>query len=141
MTYEVLEQTPSSEEYCQLRLDAGLSAKSLEAAHVGLSNSLYTVCVRDSNGLVGMGRVIGDGACFFQIVDIAVNPNHQGLGLGKTIMEKIESYLEKAANDGSYVSLIADKPEFYEKLGFDYTAPEAYGMYKRLKKKSLMTRL
>ncbi|WP_373454357.1 hypothetical protein [Cereibacter changlensis] len=27
-----------------------------------------------------MGRLIGDGGCFFQIVDIAVDPSHQGQG-------------------------------------------------------------
>lgn len=137
MDYEVIEQIPSPEEYCQLRIDAGLSGKSLEAADIGLNNALYTVCIRNSATLIGMGRVIGDGACFFQIVDIAVAPNYQGLGLGKEIMGKIESYLESVANDGSYVSLVADEPKFYEKLGFAYTAPEAFGMYKRLNKQRL----
>ncbi|MFD2882298.1 hypothetical protein ACFTAO_51075 [Paenibacillus rhizoplanae] len=30
-----------------------------------------------------MGRVIGDGGCFFQVTDIAVKPSFQGRGLGK----------------------------------------------------------
>ena len=33
-----------------------------------------------------MGRVIGDGGLFFQVVDIAVEPAHQGRGLGKAIV-------------------------------------------------------
>ena len=79
-----------------------------------------------------MGRVIGDGACFFQIVDIAVDPAYQSQGLGKLIMKNVESYLALVAIEGSYVSLIGDKPEFYEKLGYLHTAPSGYGMYKIL---------
>lgn len=37
--------------------------------------------IEQGNRAVGMGRVIGDGGCFFQIVDIAVDPADQGQGL------------------------------------------------------------
>lgn len=132
MKYNVVDKIPTPEEYCQLRIDAGLSPKSLDAAATGLPNSLYAVCVFDGPSLIAMGRVVGDGACFFQIVDIAVNPSYQGFGLGKLVMDKVETYLKSVAQSGSYVSLIADKPAFYEKLNYLHTAPEAYGMYKRL---------
>jgi len=33
-----------------------------------------------------MGRVVGDGGCFHQVVDIAVLPRHQGKEVGKRIM-------------------------------------------------------
>lgn len=81
----------------------------------------------------GMGRIIGDGGCFFQIVDIAVNPVYQGKGLGKLIMAKITSYLDEEAPKGAYVSLIADVPadRLYQKFGFDYTYPKSVGMYKK----------
>lgn len=35
-----------------------------------------------------MGRVIGDGGTTFQIVDIAVDPDYQGQGYGRVILEK-----------------------------------------------------
>jgi len=57
---------------------------------MGLPNSLYAVQFRLDGELIAMGRVIGDGGCFFQIVDIAVDPAHQGQGLGRRIMEHIE---------------------------------------------------
>ncbi|MEQ1962699.1 hypothetical protein ABLB69_05885 [Xenorhabdus khoisanae] len=40
-------------------------------------NSLLAICLRDQGKLIGMGRVIGDGACFFHIVDIMVDPDYQ----------------------------------------------------------------
>lgn len=127
---EIIESAPSAEDYLELRNKAGLSAKSIEAAKIGLPNSLYAVQFRIDGNLIAMGRVIGDGACFFEIVDIAVNPEHQGKGLGKAVMRHIEKYLERASYKGSYVSMIADEPAFYEKLGYKLTAP-AQGMYKR----------
>ncbi|WP_133408169.1 GNAT family N-acetyltransferase [Parashewanella tropica] len=133
MNYELSETNPAPEEYNNLRIAAGLSPKSITAATIGLPNSLYSVCIRSVNQeLIGMGRVIGDGACFFQIVDIAVHPKFQGNGLGRMIMGKLESYLQSVALEGSYVSLIGDKPEFYTKLGYQHTAPAGHGMYKKL---------
>ncbi len=131
MSIEIIESIPSAAEYVRLRERAGLSRKSIAAAKIGLPNSLYSVSVRDNGRLVGMGRVIGDGACFFEIVDIAVEPLYQGKGLGKKIMLKIDSYLEQATMEGSYVSMIADEPGFYEKLGYKLTAPDSQGMYKQ----------
>ncbi|NNE66586.1 MAG: GNAT family N-acetyltransferase [Pyrinomonadaceae bacterium] len=131
MNIEIIESTPSSAEYVDLRKRAGLSAKSIAAAEIGLPNSLFAVSIRHEGRLVGMGRVIGDGACFFEIVDIAVDPDYQGQGFGKKIMLRIDSYVEQAAMEGSYVSMIADQPEFYKKLGYKLTAPESQGMYKR----------
>jgi len=133
MNIDIIESIPSPAEYVDLRERAGLSAKSVAAAKVGLPNSLYAVSIRANAKLVGMGRVIGDGACFFQIVDITVDPSYQGRGFGKKIMLKIDSYLKQAALEGSYVSMVADKPEFYEKFGYKLTAPNSQGMYKRLK--------
>jgi ribosomal protein S18 acetylase RimI-like enzyme len=85
--YELLDQAPSVEEYRHLREIAGLAPKSEAAAAAGLPHSWAGVVVRSTDGVaVGMGRVIGDGGCFFQLVDIAVSPDHQRRGLGGAIV-------------------------------------------------------
>lgn len=83
MVYTAIYQIPSVDTYCELRSLAGLSAKSRSASAIGLPNSLFAVQImfqpeideKSSNTHdpvpVGMGRVIGDGALFFQVVDIA----------------------------------------------------------------------
>ncbi len=38
-------------------------------------------------------------------------------------------YINKNAPGGSYVSLIADVPELYEKFGFKKCSPKSEGMY------------
>jgi len=121
---------PSVETYQRLRVRAGLSAKSDSAAAQGLPNSLFAVQVLADGEPVGMGRVIGDGGCFFQVVDIAVLPEYRGQGLGELIMGEISTYLQDNVPDTGYVSLIADgkAKELYAYFGFEPTAPESIGM-------------
>ncbi|MBB4844855.1 ribosomal protein S18 acetylase RimI-like enzyme [Paucibacter oligotrophus] len=128
--YRSIHQTPDIATYQALRQQAGLSPKSHEAAAMGLPNSLFSVQILQGETPVGMGRVIGDGGCFFQVVDIAVLPAHQGQGLGKRIMAEIMSYLREAVPPSGYVSLIADgqAKELYTQYGFKETAPRSVGM-------------
>ncbi len=67
-----------------------------------------------------MGRVVGRWrVANFEVVDVAVDPAYQGRGLGRKVMEYIDNYLSSVAcTEGSYVSMIADEPVFYEKLGY-----------------------
>lgn len=135
MSYELKYETPSVDDYIRIRLAAGLSRKSVEAATIGLSNSLCAVVIY-SNGLpVGIGRVIGDGGCFFEIVDIAVVPEHQKRGLGDRVMEGLMAFIDENAPDTAYVSLMADHgtPEFYKRFGFKASLPpEKSGMSLRI---------
>ena len=132
LTY--LSQTPGVAEFVQLRIDAGLSEKGQLAATKGLEGTYCSVCARDDGKLVGMGRVIGDGGCFFQIVDIAVHPDYQRRGIGIQVMTRLMEYLRKTAPKSAYVSLIADggATKLYEKFGFELTAPASFGMALRL---------
>jgi len=131
MAYSILRRTPSIATYRHLREAAGLAPKSAAAAAVGLRGTLFAVQVRAGGRTVGMGRVIGDGGCFFQVVDIAVLPEHRGRGLGKTIMGEIAAYLAAHVPSTGYVSLIADGKahELYAQFGFVPTAPASVGMY------------
>lgn len=138
MTYELKYETPTVEDYIEIRLAAGLSRKSVEAAQIGLSNTLCAVIVYSGARPVGIGRVIGDGGCFFEIVDIAVEPEHQKKGLGDMIMEGLMAYINDKAPDTAYVSLMADHgtPEFYKRFGFQASLPpEKSGMSLRINRK------
>ena len=121
---------PAWEEYINLRLAAGLSRKSEAAARAGLPNSLFAVSVRVDGELVGMGRVIGDGGCNFDIVDMAVHPDHQRRGIGNKVMDMLMQYVHDVAPETAYVSLLADDwaPALYRKFGFEFTAPKTVGM-------------
>lgn len=125
---------PATDEYLALRQLAGLSPFAAEAADIGLPNSWFAVCVRDGDKLVGMGRVIGDGGLFFQVVDIAVDPALHRQGVGRAIMAALMRRLERDAPPGAFVSLLADGPahRLYAGFGFVISAPASQGMMRRL---------
>ena len=127
--YDLTAEKPSLEDYLRLRIVAGLTPKSEDAAVAGLPGTWFGVVVRHGGRAVGMGRIIGDGGLFFQIVDMAVEPEHQGQGLGKAIMTALMDRLRRDAR-GAYVSLIADGEanRLYAQYGFQPTTPKSIGM-------------
>ena len=127
-------QVPDVDEFIELRARAGLSRNSKDAATRGLAGTCFSVCVRDADRLVGMGRIIGDGGCFYQVVDIAVDPDYQRQGIGFQVMARLMEDLRKSASITAYVSLIADgeASRLYQKFGFEFTAPASVGMALRL---------
>ncbi len=128
--YSIEKRTPGVDDYMRLRQTSGLTPFSRAAAEIGLEGTVFAVVVVVDSEVIGMGRLIGDGGCFFQVTDIAVQPNHQGRGLGKAIMTAIMEYVNTTLPVTAYVSLIADVPanRFYEQFGFKETAPRSMGM-------------
>ena len=132
--YDLVLGVPSSDAYRRLRVAAGLSPKSAEAADAGLPNTIRGVMIQHGGELVGMGRIVGDGGTAFLVVDIAVEPAHQKRGLGKPIMESLTNYLREAAPAGAAISLFADGDarHLYAQFGFTPTGPECIGMISRI---------
>lgn len=128
--FDLRAETPAIDTYLALRPACGMSGMSREAAERGLPNTLYGVVLYHRGEPVGMGRLVGDDGCFFVVTDICVLPRHQGLGLGKRIMEALSDEIDRRAPDAAYVSLIADGDAkyLYEKYGFTETAPASVGM-------------
>jgi len=124
------------EEYQELRKTTGWNLIEDEIVKIALENNLFSVCVFDGDKLIGMGRVIGDGAIYFYIQDIIVLPEYQGKGVGKLIMNNIELFLNKAANNNSFIGLMAakDVKEFYNKFGYNERPENRPGMYKTIVK-------
>lgn len=132
MNEEVLfiNQTVSVLDYQRLREGVGWSDVLPQAAERGLKNSLYSVCALHKDKIIGYGRVIGDGALYFDLVDIIVLPEYQGKGIGKAIVERLMSYIDSNACQGTLAGLMAAKgvAGFYEKFGFRKRFPESPGM-------------
>ena len=121
---------PSVETYMALRAAAGMHSRSAAGAARGLPNSLFAVQIQRAGETIAMGRVVGDGGCFYQVVDIAVHPAHQGRGLGKQIMGEIRAFILREAPENAFVSLLADGEahRLYAQFDFVPTEPHAIGM-------------
>ena len=128
--YRLEATVPSLQDYRRLRAETGLSPRAPEAAAQGLAGSLFAAQLVHEDRVVGMARVIGDGGCFFQVVDVAVDPGHQGRGLGKVLMAAVLEWLAAHVPETGYVSLLADVPAdaLYAQFGFRPTAPATVGM-------------
>ncbi len=129
--YTLADGVPSVEEYRHLRRATGLSERSAASAAAGLAGSWAGVVVRDEHGAaVGIGRVIGDGGCFFQIEDMAVLPEHQRRGIGDAILTRLLERLGAEAPADAWITLFADPPgrRLYARHGFVPTEPGSVGM-------------
>ena len=107
-----------------------------EVVYKSLENDLYSICVSDNDKIIGMGRIVGDGAIYFYIQDVIVLPEYQGKGVGKLIMNHIEAFLNKNASNNSFIGLMAADgvTEFYQKFGYVERPENMPGMYKMIKK-------
>ncbi|RIY01007.1 N-acetyltransferase [Aureimonas flava] len=128
--YTLIEGAPAVADYRRLREVSGLSPKTQEAAERGLRGTLFAVTVAAGGRTIAMGRVIGDGGAFYQVVDMAVEPEHQGRGLGRRIFAALMDWLHENAPNSAYVSLVADGDarHLYAKFGFEPVMPASIGM-------------
>lgn len=95
---------------------APLGDKTVEDLKVVFANSMYKCFVYDEEKLVGVGRALADGVDCSYICDVAIHPEYQGKGLGKSLVRK----LIKLSCDHNKIILYSypGKEEFYVKLGF-----------------------
>ncbi len=86
-------------------------------------------CPPEARRLIGTARCTSDGAFNATIWDLIVDPEFQGLGLGKALMELLVRSLLK--RDISNITLYADSAvvPFYKRLGFDVDPEGIKGMF------------
>ena len=111
---------PTTREFENLRSSVGWNNCASQVTSKSIENTLFWVCFYSGKELVATGRVIGDGAMYFYIQDVIVSPKQQGSGLGSSIMEHIEKYLQENAPQHATVGLLAakGKERFYEKYNY-----------------------
>jgi ribosomal protein S18 acetylase RimI-like enzyme len=95
---------------------APLGEKKPADLKVVFSNSLFKCFVYDGGQLIGAGRALADGMDCSYICDIAVHPEHQGVGLGKDIVAKLVGL--SRGHKKIILYAVAGKEPFYRKLGF-----------------------
>lgn len=121
---------PTIKEFIELRAKVGWGQTNSNLAEIALNNSLVHVVAYDNDKLIGMARIIGDGAMFFYIQDLIVDPNYQKKGVGHLLMTNIEAYLTSVAVKGSTIGLLSaqGKEAFYSRYGYSQRTGETLGL-------------
>jgi GNAT superfamily N-acetyltransferase len=93
-----------------------------EQAKKSLDNQICSIVAIKNGQIIGIGRLIGDAAIYWCIVDVWVLPEYQGKGIGSNIVKALIQYVNENSFSGSSVSLFLmsakDKEGFYDRLGF-----------------------
>ena len=129
--YILLDNVLHADDFLRLRNEVNFTLKTSEQADLAIRNGLFNVVAMSEGVIIGMGRLIGDGAMYFYLQDIAITPQYQGKGVGRAIVMHLIEYVKKTAIPGTQVviglSAAKGKDPFYEKLGFASRPSETGG--------------
>ena len=104
------------DELADLYRKAPLGNKRPEDLKVAFENSRFVCFIRLRGQLIGAGRALADGVDASYICDIALLPDHQGMGLGKAIVSKLVGLSKGHRKILLYA--VPGKEPFYSQLGF-----------------------
>jgi len=129
--YRIVERIATLDEYRHICTAVGWAeVMNFEAAATALPRSFYGVVALLDDQAVGMGRIVGDGAIFYYLQDVAVLPEHQGLGLGTQIVDRLVGLVKENAPEKAFFGVFAAEGTlpFYQRFGFDLH-PALTGMF------------
>jgi GNAT superfamily N-acetyltransferase len=118
-------------EYRRLRGAVGWSEPSVDDDILGAAlDATWNVTARDDAGeLLGMARLLDDGALYATVCDMVVDPPHQHTGIGRAIFERILA----RAGGRSLVALVATSAgePMYRAAGFAEEDGGATALFRR----------
>ena len=112
-----------AEDFIRLRIEAGFAEIPVEHVKKALQNGLINVSAIYNGELVGMGRLVGDGAMYWYLQEIIILPQFQRKGIGTMIVNHLVDYAKANSVTGKFTTIggvsAKGKEPFYEKMGFD----------------------
>ena len=119
MDYEITYTFPTNNEFNQLFESVGWGLRADEKINNHRKSSCFSVCIHINSKIVGMARIVGDGA-YYTIYDVVVKKNHQGKGFGKILMHELINFYKQIEDDDTclYLGASEGKESFYESFGF-----------------------
>ena len=112
-----------AEDFVRLRIEAGFAEVPVEHARKALQNGLINVSAIYNGELVGMGRLVGDGAMYWYLQEIIILPQFQRKGIGTMIVNHLVEYAKVNSTSGKFTTIggvsAKGKEPFYEKMGFE----------------------
>lgn len=130
--YAFTDRVPTPDEHRVLAEAVGWGhAFAWEALPVSLAASPGGVVVHHGDELVGMGRLVGDGAFYHYVQDVAVLPGHRGRGVGDEVLRRLVRRADALSPPKGFVGLFAagGSEPFYARHGFA-VHPGMTGMFR-----------
>jgi GNAT superfamily N-acetyltransferase len=121
---------PTVAEYESVVASVGFRGHDYDAVEIALANTIFAVCALEEKQVVGLGRIVGDGAISFLLTNIMVRPSHQRRGIGTRIVQCLCGLLETLPYRNIVLEVVA-QPElrhFYERFGFKASRNAPPGM-------------
>ena len=120
--YELVDNVLKAEDFVRLKVATGFIDRPLQQAEKALENGLFNVSAISEGKVVGMGRLVGDGAMYWYLQEIIVLPEYQGKGIGKSIVNRLIKHIRSSAIPATKIEVsltaVKGKESFYEKFGF-----------------------
>jgi GNAT superfamily N-acetyltransferase len=126
----IVERKPTIAEYESVVASVGFRRHGHAAVEIALANTVFAVCAVEEEEVVGVGRIVGDGAISFLLTNIMVRPSHQRRGIGTRIVQSLCGLMETLSYKNMVLEVVA-QPElshFYERLGFKASRNAPPGM-------------
>ncbi|GAB2542058.1 GNAT family N-acetyltransferase [Brachybacterium huguangmaarense] len=120
-TVDVTAEIPDLDEVLALYDAVGWTAYTRDPGALarGLDGSAHVVAARDADGrLVGLARVVGDGATIAYLQDVLVDPSVQRSGIGRALVTSAFAPFAGVRQHVLLTDAEAGQRGFYEALGF-----------------------
>lgn len=120
---------PTPDEFAALYASTGWGQRSAQDLAAALEGSWVVCCARDEAGtLVGMGRLISDGALHAFVTELIVATEARGNGAGARILHALVEESRRRGVDDVQLFAARGRTAFYERNGFTPRPPDAPGM-------------
>jgi GNAT superfamily N-acetyltransferase len=93
-----------------------------------IHESWFWVTAFDADTLVGIGRLISDGALYAVVCDLMIFPEYQGRGIGRAILTMLKDKCIENRIQRVWLFAGPGRSGFYEKNGFEIRSLDAPGM-------------
>lgn len=120
--YTLIDNNLKAEDFLRLKVATGFRDRPIALVEKALENSLFDVTAVVGDEVVGMGRLVGDGAMYWYLQEIIVLPEYQNKGIGTAIVNRLLDYVSDHTHPGDFASVgltaAEGKDGFYERFGF-----------------------
>ena len=93
-------------------------SRNMDDLKIAVTNSNPVVTVWDGDRLIGFARATSDGIYRAGIWDVIVDPDYQGMGLGRKLVQTVLSHPLVCKVERVYLTT-THQQSFYERIGFE----------------------